>query len=277
LALLINNFMKKRSFKPGYEFIFSLCILAILGLPPLVSAQSSNKDMDITIVNGDTTVNGKNIKDLSAKERSEALKDIGNISSVRSTHYKQMGYSRTQVHVDSTYNGPMLANGDMRRKHKPGDSSFALHSKMYIHDDKKDFHPREGGLMGFNHKNTQNFIYTTTDNAGISTHVTFHVSDHFGPLDADATKNENIQMDMLDIMDLTLVPEFSSGKILLMFSLPSKETAEVKLKDSKGTILWAEKAINGKFSTTYALGLNGEYYLQVKQAGKVTVKKIVKE
>jgi hypothetical protein len=274
--------MKKRSFKPGYEFIFSLCIAAILGLPPLVSAQSSTKDMDITIANGDTIVNGKNIKDLSGKERSEALKDIGNISSVKTSHYKKMGYARTQVHVDSAFNGPMANNGDMMRKHKKGDSTFAFHYKMHIddkhHAEMQEYHPMDrGDRMGFDHKNTQNFIFTSTDNEGISTHVSFHVSDHFGRLDADATNHENIQMEMLDLMDLTLVPEFSTGKVLLMFNLPSKAVAEVKLKDSKGTILWSEKATNGKFSTTFAMGLNGEYYLQVKQAGKVTVKKIVKE
>jgi hypothetical protein len=271
--------MKKRSFKPGYEFIFSLCILAVLGLPPLVSAQSSTKDMDITIVNGDTTINGKNIKDLSGKDRSEALKDIGNISSVKTG--KPVILGRAYINVDTTYRGPMANGNNMMHKHKKGDSTYAFHYKMHM-DDKHHVEMHEypmdrGEHIGFEHKNTQNFIFTTTDNSGITTRVTFHVSDHFGPLDADATKNENIQMDMLDIMDLTLVPEFSAGKILLMFSLPSKAPAEVKLKDSKGTVLWSEKASNGKFSTTFALGLNGEYYLQVKQAGKVTVKKIVKE
>jgi hypothetical protein len=268
--------MKKRSFKPGYEFIFTLCILAILGLPPLVSAQSSTKDMDITIVNGDTTVNGKNIKTLSAKDRHEALKNIGNISSPKTV-------LRAYIKVDTTtYTGPMANGNGTMHKHKKGDSTFAFHYKMHMddkhHTEMHQYPPMDrGDHMGHEHKNTQNFVYTTTDNQGITTHVSFHVSDHFGPLDADATKNENIQMDMLDIMDLNLVPEFSAGKVLLMFSLPSKAIAEVKLKDSKGTVLWAEKATNGKFSTTFALGLNGEYYLQVKQAGKVTMKKIVKE
>ena len=265
--------MKKRSFKPGYEFIFSLAILAILGLPPLVSAQQSTKDMDINIANGDTTVNGKNIKDLSPKDRSEALRDIGNISSVK------------VITKSNTIGAPTVdASGMIVHQHKKGDSTYAFHYKMRM-DDKRPPMDRKGGFppmdrgdhMGFEHKNTQNFIYTNIDNSGISTHVSFHVSDHFGPLDADATNNEHIQMDMLDLMDLTLVPEFSAGKIILMFNLPSKAPAEVKLKDSKGTILWTEKAVNGKFSTTYPLGLNGEYYLQVKQEGKVTVKKIVKE
>ena len=265
--------MKKRSFKPGYEFIFSLCILAILGLPPLVSAQSSNKDMDITIVNGDTTVNGKNIKDLSGKDRREALKDIGNISSVKTKN--------------SIIDAQIANSSDMMHKHKKGDSTFVFQYKMHIddkrHGDMNDYHPMDrgdhdrGDHMGFDRKNTQNFIFTSTDNEGVSTHVTFHVSDHFGRLDPDATNHEKIQMEMLDLMDLTLAPEFSTGKVLLFFNLPSKAVAEVKLKDSKGTILWSAKTTNGKFSTTFAMGLNGTYYLQVKQAGKVTVKKIVKE
>ncbi|MFI5157317.1 MAG: T9SS type A sorting domain-containing protein [Sphingobacteriales bacterium] len=259
--------MKKRSFKPGYEFIFSLCIAAILGLPPLVSAQST-KDMDITIVNGDTTVNGKNIKDLSGKDRREALNDIGNISSVETKN----------VTIDE----PMANNGGRMHKHKKGDSTFAFRYKMRIddkhHGEMNEHHQMDrGGRMGFEHKNTQNFIFTNTDNEGISTHVSFHVSDHFGRLDADAINHEKIQMDMLNLTDLTLAPEFSTGKVLLMFNLPSKAVAEVKLKDSKGNILWSQKATNGKFSTTFPIGLNGEYYLQVKQAGKVVMKKIVKE
>src|ERR1700744_2582429 len=74
--------MKKPLFKPGFEFIFTLSILAVLGLPPLVSAQTQTKDLQININNGDTTINGKNIKDLTAAERKDALKDIKQISTI---------------------------------------------------------------------------------------------------------------------------------------------------------------------------------------------------
>src|ERR1700761_2527562 len=74
--------MKKPLFKPGFEFIFTLSILAVLGLPPLVSAQAQTKDLQININNGDTTVNGKNIKDLTADERKDALKNIKQISTI---------------------------------------------------------------------------------------------------------------------------------------------------------------------------------------------------
>jgi hypothetical protein len=92
--------MKKNAFKPGFEFIFSLCIMAVLGLPPLVFGQAT-KDLQITINNGDTTINGKNIKDLSASDRKEALKDINQITIINSDDH-QPGHP------------PMITNDDMR-------------------------------------------------------------------------------------------------------------------------------------------------------------------
>ena len=114
--------MKKLIIKPGFEFIFSLSLLAILGLPPLVFGQSV-RDEQITIMNGDTTVNGKNIKDLSAKERQDAMKDIGQISSIKG----------------GADNAPMMANGThtktmvmiQRQKKGSKDSVFAFNEHRY--------------------------------------------------------------------------------------------------------------------------------------------------
>lgn len=265
--------MKKRTFKPGFEFIFSLSILAVLGLPPLVFAQTT-KDLQITINNGDTTINGKNIKDLSATDRKDALKNINQISIIS---------------TDDKSQPPMIAN-DRRIKimkmHKGGgkDSTMAFsynmgnepRHKMIIRED--HFNMDDGrGHMGGNHRNTQNFVYSNTDNDGVVTHVSYHVSDHPAMLDYDAGKQPDVQMDMLDLMDLSIVPQFSEGKTLLMFDLPSKAVAEVKLKDDKGTLIWSSKVVNGTFSKSFPLGLNGSYYLQVKQGSKVAVKKIEKE
>src|SRR5665213_742576 len=71
--------MKTHFLKPGFELIFSISLIAILGLPPMLMAQNQ-KDLDIKISNGDTTVNGKNIKDLSAADRKDALNNIRHMS-----------------------------------------------------------------------------------------------------------------------------------------------------------------------------------------------------
>ena len=70
--------MKKISLKPGFEIIFSLSLVAVLGLPLLVLGQTQ-KNIRIEIVNGDTTINGKNIKKLSAAERKDALAEMDNM------------------------------------------------------------------------------------------------------------------------------------------------------------------------------------------------------
>jgi hypothetical protein len=63
----------------------------------------------------------------------------------------------------------------------------------------------------------------------------------------------------------------------LIFSLPGKSVADVKLTDNEGKLIWSAKAINGNFNKSFGLGLNGVYYLQVKQGTKVALKRIVKE
>lgn len=295
--------MEKRIFKPGFEFIFTLSILAVLGLPPLVSAQAQTKDLQININNGDTTINGKNIKDLTAAERKDALKNINQIATINMND--QNGARRmviiarkhkgdrgdNDVVIEQNGDRDMLASTNTKLKRfelrdgNKNDSTLTLNYDYSMSGEPRnrmevrEFHINrdDDRPMGFSRKNTQNFIYTTTDNDGISTHVSYHVSDHPATLDFDAGKPEKTQLDMLNITDLTIVPEFSAGKTVLMFGLPSKAAAEVEFKDSKGNLLWSEKAINGKFDKSFALGLNGLYYLQVKQGNKVVVKEIMKD
>lgn len=303
--------MKKRAFKPGFEFIFSLSLLIILGLPPFVSAQKVNTDLNINITNGDTTINGKNIKELSAAERKDALKNISRISVINSDNAdgprdlvivtkKEGDQGRSEIVIEKKGTAgdeeePIIADNDVnangtkvqhlriRINRNGNDSTYAFNyntdnapkhrmevREFRMNDDKE-------GPMRFNRRNTQNFMYTNTDNNGISTRVGYHVSDHQAMLDYDAGKPERSQLEMLDLTDLNIIPEFSAGKTVLMFSLPSKAVAEVQFKDSKGNLLWSGKALNGSFSKSFALGLNGLYYLQVKQGNKVAVKEIMKD
>jgi hypothetical protein len=133
---------------------------------------------------------------------------------------------------------------------------------------------RDPWRENFHHRNVQRFDYTNTGSDGISTHTSFRVSDASPEKLKNTTGTEKAD---LEIKDLNLVPEFSSGKMLLMFSLTSKSVAEVKFTDNEGKLIWSEKAMNGSFSKSFPLGLNGVYFLQVKQAGKVALKRIVKE
>jgi len=277
--------MKKFFLKPGFEFIFALSLMVILGLPPMLMAQNQ-KDMDIQIVNGDTTVNGKNIKQLSADERREALKDINRMNTTQLNDNSVFNFKRK----DSV--GGRMNHFEIRKRRMEKDSvggmfsghpgsprkmeyNFALRNRSGD-EDNMGFRrgSANGPMMRLERKNTQNFNYSTTDKDGISTHVTFHVSEVSND---DLKKMPYVEGGKFELFDLNIVPQFSTGKTLLMFNLPSKKAAEVKLTDDEGKILWTEKTMTGTFSKTFVLGLNGVYFLQVKQGNDISVKKIMKE
>ena len=266
--------MKKHVMKPGFEFIFTLSILAVLGLPPLVFAQNT-KDVQISIVNGDTTVNGTNIKYLSARDRERALKDISKISMI------DMG-------TKGSVQPPMANSGDgtvrtktFRYRQNGRDSSFAFNYRLNDNNGPRrmnmDVHIDRNPAMEFDHKNSQVFNYVTTDNNGVSTHVTYRVSEPTGALAHMGATPDKGQLDKLDVTDLNIVPEFSAGKTVLIFNLPSKAVADVQLKDSRGNLIWSDKVVNGSFIKTFPLGLNGVYYLRIEQKGQLAIKKIFKE
>jgi hypothetical protein len=287
--------MKKRIIKPGFELIFSISLIAIFGLPVLVFGQTT-KDEQITIMNGDTTINGKNIKDLSAKDRKEAMRDIGNIGSIHMDGDKGSG-RKSEIIIDKQ--GP---GSDMIVETGPADTKLMKlrrdkmrrDSTMTFNYTFKRDQPRRGDMdwrmnqpvdgammMGMNRRNTQRINYTTTDNDGISTHVSFTISPPSGPIGHmgghHLDNSDNPQLEMLAIKDLNMVPEFSEGKTVLMFTLPTKAVAEVQFKDEQGNIIWSEKTTSGEFSKSFSMGLNGVYYLRVEQSGKLAVKKITRE
>ena len=87
----------------------------------------------------------------------------------------------------------------------------------------------------------------------------------------------DVEGSKFEISDLNLVPEFSTGKTLLMFNLPAKTPAEVKLLNSEGKLIWNDKTAGGNFSKKFVLGLNGIYYLQIKQGNSIALMRIMKE
>jgi len=281
--------MKKFFFKPGFEFVFALSLIAILGLPPMLMAQNQ-KDSEIKIINGDTTVNGKNIKELSPKDRQNALSDI--------KHLNADSNSRVHFFMRKDSGGRRVNRMEMRRKmqdngvHQPeitqdiivkdslGHTIITKTTRPRPFDTRIDMNERNFGerlsppLRPFERKNSQRFDYITTDNEGISTHLSFRVTEISNE---DLKKMPHVEGGKFEITDLNLVPEFSTGKTLIMLSLPSKAIADIKLIDSQGKVLWNDKTNTGSFSKSFVIGLNGIYYLQIKQGNNIAIKKIVKE
>lgn len=316
--------MKKLIIHPRLEAILALSLVAIFGLPPLVLAQNAPKSIEIKITNGDTTVNGKDIKKLSPEERKDALGELDKMGNLTFRHTDKDGNSdivirrgpgmrgrnnNEDVIIERRIDGNMAdmnrpfvnGNGDtirkkfaFRLKKVPGDSTFAFK----FDDEGPDFRlddgdafsfndmppmprrpfafdgPGRGRMRAFDRKNSQIFNYSSTDNDGISTEVSFRVND----AGKEALKRiAGVDKAALAINDLNLSPEFSTGKTSLSFNLEAKTIADVKLSDSEGKALWSDKATGGTFSKKISLPRNGIYFLIVKQGANVAVKRIVKE
>lgn len=299
--------MKKKISSPILELSFAAGIMVILALPLLVNAQD-RKEFKVNINNSDTIVNGKNIKDLSATDRKDALKKLDELNDHISITMKDEGGDMVKrdvqikrlngknmivtidrngsmndmapmanaysLRVDSTGNNvAVIADGTIRNDIKPR-IVYDRRSELLLDD--KEARGR-GMVYTYNNssrKNSQNFSYSNTDKDGISTRINFSVGD------ASAEKAKKIsgsEKNDLNVQDLNLMPSFSTGKTTLSFTLADKAPADVQFKDSDGTVLWEGKTTASAFSKSFVLPKNGVYYLQVKQAGKLALRRISKE
>jgi len=277
--------MKTHLLKPGFELIFSLSLMAILGLPPLLMAQNQ-RDVEIKIKNGDTTVNGKNITALSAAERKMALNDIRHMSGTNSnekffTRRDTLGARIKRIQIRRRGSGTDTSNVvffNYQNDNVPRRMNFRYRFDSNGTDGElngRNFSERfDAPMARHERRNSQNFHYINIDKDGISTHVDFEVSEVSND---DLKRMPYVEGSKIELTDLNLVPEFSTGKTLLMFSLPAKTPADVKLTDNEGKVLWTEKALGGSFKKAFVFGLNGIYYLQIKQGHNVCLKKIIKE
>ncbi len=265
--------MKKRFFDPGFEFIFSVGIMAALAIPQLIFAQDKNdkiKEINITIKGNDTTFNGKNLKDMSAPEKQQAL---GEISKTVRPKGRLMPHglglsgmadsSRVRMYTfttDSAWGG-----------NRPNRMSFDIDTRRGGTDGALFDRPIRVRTISLS--NSQNFDYNHFDKSGINTHIRYRVSEAFPDVMKKMTGSEK---STLDLQDLLLSPQFSTGKTSISFTLPAKN-AEVSFTDTDGKVIWKEKAVTATFSKTFNLGTNGVYYLVIKQGSNTAMKRVVKE
>ena len=302
--------MKTLSTKPGFEAIFTLSLIAVLCLPLLVAAQTQ-KNMRVEIVNGDTTINGKNIKKMSAQERKDALDEMYNIGNLtifqdgtnsqsRIIVKKRKGNDRQDdvlIERNGTFgDGMAFGNGNrftdsankivlLRKltKLNDTDSVFAFNFRMNdeaplrLKFDRDLRFNRRGERplrMRFANRNTQNFDFENSDRDGITTHTHFTVTDE--TLNDKTKPLKDFDKSYLYLRDLSISPEFSTGKINLSFNLPEKTIGEVTMWDYD-VVIWKEKITNGVFNKKICWPMNGAYTLTVKQGANSVTKRIVKE
>ncbi len=136
--------------------------------------------------------------------------------------------------------------------------------------------PEGLGMPGFARDNSQRFSYVSTDKDGISSRMNISISqptvDELKKMDVSETGASS-----LVVNDLTLSPNFSSGKLNLSFSLPGKGSTDVKISDSDMKTIFSDKTdVNEIYFKQISLPKNGLYYLTVSQGGKTIVRKMIK-
>ncbi|OKS89176.1 T9SS type A sorting domain-containing protein [Mucilaginibacter polytrichastri] len=296
--------IKNLTTRPGFEFVFAIGIAAIFILPAAVMAQD-NKNIEISITNGDTVINGKNIKDLSPQDRKEALSDLHKLQGGDRGGHKEYRFERrsnggnmgrdnselgySNLNIVRTPDGYMVSkekddagqHPHLRRVKVTDVIITAPEHPMNAPDENRGDENRSFGppphdelIENFSRRNTQEFDYTNIDNDGVETGVNFRVTE---PKGVRLKGIAGIDKTDLNISDLKIVPDFVTGKTLIMFSLPTKATAEIEFFDNAGKLLWSEKTSTGSFTKNFALPLNGVYNLKIKQSGKMEVKQIFKE
>ncbi|MDB5014243.1 MAG: type sorting protein [Daejeonella sp.] len=125
-------------------------------------------------------------------------------------------------------------------------------------------------------ENSQSFNYNSVDKDGITTRVSFRVHEveetQLKKITGSATVNQ-----LEDMKDLTLYPNFSSGKTTLSFQLPAKGSSEVKILDSNLKVLYSDKVSGDTYNKQLSLPRNGVYYLTIIQNKNWFVRQIIKE
>lgn len=145
----------------------------------------------------------------------------------------------------------------------------------------------DGPAMGFEKRlfpntmernNSSSFNYNHTDKDGISSHMNIRIGDASREQLKRITGSETITKSLL-VSDLTLFPNFSSGKMTLSFNLASKGSAKINVLDSDMKSVFTDEATNftGNYVKQLTLPKNGVYYVSVSQNGNWFVKRLVKE
>lgn len=145
------------------------------------------------------------------------------------------------------------------------------HPRVFFDEDRM-FH-----RVGPTEENSQTFNYVSTDEDGVSSRLSIRIAE----ANEEILKKLNVTKDKatLEVNDLTLSPNFSTGKLNLTFNLSGKGSAEVKILDSNLRELFNDKpaSVNGTYFKQITLPKNGVYYIHISQGGKTFVRKMVKE
>jgi hypothetical protein len=126
-------------------------------------------------------------------------------------------------------------------------------------------------------KNTSSFSYNYIDQDGIPSRMNIRISaiekEHAEKITGVKDGNTDLKVE-----DLTLFPNFSSGKMGISFNVSSNNPLKLKILNSELKQVFSDEAsnFNGNYSKQISLTKNGIYYIAIKQNNSWFLKKLIK-
>lgn len=271
----------------------------------------------IIIKEGDTIINGKKFSDVDKSDRAALRKDIREFEKELAERKKEMQIEKrlreSDVLMEKNRHGKrsesdtsklrefrierhhprelrvfdrdslilsMNADTIIRRFHRSiddlGEELSALpHGdiRIRIPNSAREWKDIRSGAWG-ERLNSQSFNYNYTDKEGISNRMHIRISE----VPEDKVKQvSGSETNTLTVEDLTLFPNFSSGRMTLSFNLPGKGNALIKILDSDLNSVFSGQGSGETYFKQFNMLKNGVYYIHIKQGSRSFVRKIVKE
>ncbi|HYK75637.1 MAG TPA: hypothetical protein VEV16_01540 [Daejeonella sp.] len=309
--------MQTYRFKTGCTFI--LALITITAARPAAFAQQKQEiRKTIIITDGDTIINGKNLKNLSKSDRAALRKELQAMEKNRSM--RRAGKQKNEeIIIKNGNQAPKILRWSDEDEISMNDYPWVLsdslvtfmkdslprqlrfnmeHMDSNMHQKMMELHRRIGSMppmMGrayprmlspkeginlYNRipsggKNLQSFNYVNTDKDGITTHLNIRLTD----VPEELSKKISHDTKVLEVTDLVISPNFSSGKLNLIFQTAARGSISVKILDSDLKALFTDQPANfsGNYYKQVSLPKNGIYYIHISQNGKSFIKKMVKE
>lgn len=126
-------------------------------------------------------------------------------------------------------------------------------------------------------KNSSSFNYNYIDQDGIPSRMNIRISEPEKEYLEKITGFKDSNTD-LKIEDLTLFPNFSTGKTGVSFNTLSNSPLKLKILNSEFKQVFSDEinSVNGSYNKQISLPKNGVYYIAIKQRNAWFLRKIIK-
>ena len=300
--------MKKYILNPHLLLMAFFALIMISSGSSVKAQQEKRVIRSIVISNGDTIINGKKLSEVDKQERIRLRKEFTEMES-NTKGLEGNSESRVIIRKRTSKEAPVLNWNDGNtkeielrvEKNMPDD----VHIFEFEGDDldsnlrkrvitmNRNFNLNEPGMGGRNtpptvferrmmpgaaeRTNSSSFNYNQIDKDGISNRMNLRISDAGKDQLKKIMGSESMTTE-LNVEDLTLFPNFSTGKLGLSFNMESRGAVKIKVLDSQLNQVYADEVANfsGNYMKQISLPKNGIYYISIKQNAGWYVKKLIK-